>query len=83
MGQGTCTTCPTEYYSKEGSEYCSPIPPGYSYKSDKSDIAVCPHKTYIYWGSETCATCPDGYLCPQQSGNGYAWHNSCPKGSYC
>ena len=83
MGQAECTACPSEYYSKEGSEYCSPIPPGYKYKADKSNIEVCPHKTYSYWGSDSCATCPDGYLCPQQTGNGYLWQNSCPKGSWC
>lgn len=82
-GEATCSDCPDEFYSKAGSEYCSPIPPGYKYKSDKTDIEVCPHKTYSRWGEDTCSTCPDGYLCPQQSGNGWNWHNSCPRGSWC
>jgi len=72
-GQFACETCPEEYYSKEGAEYCSPIPPGYRFKTDKTDISICGSRKYSYWGGTGCAWCPDGYLCPQQSGNGYNW----------
>jgi len=81
-GVGTCTACPDEYYSKEGAEYCSPIPPGYYLDTAKA-LTVCPHKTFSRWGETTCSTCPDGFLCPQQSGYGYVWQHSCPRGSWC
>lgn len=82
-GAATCDTCPAEYYSLEGSEYCSPVPPGYKINAANDNIEVCPHTTYSRWGETTCSTCEDGYLCPEMSSEGSAWHNSCPKGSYC
>jgi hypothetical protein len=89
-GQSTCGECPNEYYAMAGSEYCSPIPPGYKLTTAGTfpsyttyTITACPHKTYSRWGEKDCADCPDGYLCPQQSADGYLWQNSCPRGSYC
>ena len=83
MGQATCDDCPADYYAKKGSEYCSPIPPGFELKPDKSDIRVCAQKKYSRWGETTCIDCPDGFLCPAQTGDGYTWQYSCPKGSWC
>lgn len=82
-GEITCEVCPEQYYSLEGQEYCSPVPPGYRINDANDGITVCLHKTYSQWGEETCTTCPDGFLCPQQSEYGYNFQNSCPKGSYC
>ena len=82
-GAGTCTTCPTEYYSKAGSSYCTPVPPGFKINAASDDIELCPHKTYSEWGTETCETCKDGFLCPLKTGEPAPWQYSCPRGSYC
>ena len=82
-GATSCTACPTEYYALPGQEYCSPVPPGYEKISTDAAISVCAHKTYSRWGETSCSACPDGWLCPQQTGDGYAWQNSCPRGSWC
>ena len=85
-GKASCDPCPDNYYAKMGSAYCSPVPAGFQIvnaDTDQEDIEVCAQGTYSSWGMETCETCLDGYLCPEGSTEGNAWHNICPKGSYC
>ena len=59
------------------------MPPGYRINDNSDGIEVCPHTTYSRWGETTCSTCADGFLCPEMSVEPTAWHNSCPRGSYC
>ena len=82
-GLVTCDTCPGDYYSLEGSEYCSPVPAGYKINASNDGLEICPHKYYSRWGETTCTICVDGFLCPEGSELGDDWHNSCPRGSYC
>ena len=81
--QASCTTCPSEYYSKPGSAYCTPVPPGFKINSANTDIEACGHKLYSYWGQVDCQDCADGYLCPEKTNDKTPWHFSCPRGSYC
>ena len=83
MDSSSCNACPSDYYSLEGSEYCSPVPPGYKINSGNDGIEICPHTTYSRWGETSCSDCVDGFLCPEGSEIGDDWHNSCPRGSYC
>ena len=82
-GRPSCDTCPDNFYSIPGSEYCSPVPRGYRVNDAEDGIEICPHKTYSRWGERTCSPCVDGFLCPEGSELGDDWQNSCPRGSYC
>ncbi len=85
-GMSACDPCPDEFYSLEGSEVCTPVPPGYSANIAgglRTGITICPNKKYSAWGEVAYSDCPDGFLCPEGTGFSTTWEYSCPKGSYC